>query len=376
LKRISEEVDVHVCAVTKTAAADTRARAKVRKLCRGATVFAAAGQGACPDLPHAAQVACHASPEATAFVRGVLGNGWFDLVHVEGFYLAQHLPPASPVPVLLVDQNVEFELWRQRMEHAHREADRRNAFLQYRLTRDAELRAWRAATACGAVTDDDGATMRRLSPDLDVRLLPDGADHLAPVTARVEPDDPALVMTGNFAYQPTADAAIWFCSEILPVVEARVPGAQVLLVGADPPPEVRALAGETVTVTGRVPRIEPYLDRATVVVCPLRVGGGVKVKVLEALQRGKATVTTSVGAQGLGEGARTALRVADDAAGFAAHVVELLVHSRERRALARRARSFAATLPTWADAAAALLECYGDLAGVERVAALSKAPSS
>jgi polysaccharide biosynthesis protein PslH len=95
------------------------------------------------------------------------------------------------------------------------------------------------------------------------------------------------------------------------------------------------------------------------------------VKVLEALQRGKPTVTTTVGAQGLGEAATDALRIADDASAFAAEVVELLEEPRKRRALGRAARAFAAALPTWDDAAAALLDSYEELAR-SREAVLSR----
>jgi polysaccharide biosynthesis protein PslH len=373
LKRITGEVDVHVCAVTKTYEADLRAAERTRRLGRRASLFPAAGHGACFDAAQAAQVACHASSDASAFVDAVVTNGWFDVVHVEGFYLVQHLPRRSPVPVLLVEQNVEFQLWRQRMELATGADERRRAFLQYRLTREAEIRAWRTATACAAVTDEDRSVMRRVTPEVDVTVVPDGADHLALPGHVAAADDRTVVLTGNFGYQPTSDAALWFCSKILPLLEARVPDVRVLLVGTDPPAEVRALARGNVVVTGRVPEIGPYLDQATVVVCPLRVGGGVKVKVLEALRRGKPTVTTSVGAQGLGEGASDAVRIADDAAAFAADVVELLEEPRKAHALARAARAFATTLPTWDDAATALLDCYGDLARIRR-RALSRAP--
>jgi glycosyltransferase involved in cell wall biosynthesis len=318
----------------------------------------------------AAQAACHASADASRYVEELLAHGWFDLVHVEGFYLAQHVPRACSVPVLLVEQNVEYELWRQRMEHADEETQRRALFLQYRLTRDEEVRAWRAASVCATLTDDDRRTIKRVAPELDVRVVPDGADHLAPPVAAS--DDRTVVMVGNFAYQPTADGAIWFCSEILPHLVRRVPDVRVLLVGTDPTPDVRAQAGGRVTVTGRVPRVEPYLDRAAVVVCPLRVGGGVKVKVLEALCRGKAVVTTRVGVQGLGEAAADAVVLADDIDGFAAAVAGLLQEPRRRRALGRAARSFAATLPTWDDAAAALRTTYRELtATAEREPVLS-----
>jgi glycosyltransferase involved in cell wall biosynthesis len=366
LKRLAADVDVHVCAVTKTFAEDVRAAPLVGRICHGATVFRAAGGQACSNGSQPAQVASHASSEGSTYIGGVLRGDWFDLVHVEGFYLAQHVPRHVPVPVLLVEQNVEFELWRQRMETAREERERRRFFLQYRLTREAELRAWRRATALATVTADDRATVHRVASGLEVDVVPDGIDHLKLVERLSEADDKSVVMTGNFAYQPTADAAVWFCAEILPALEARVPAVRVTLAGTDPPPEVRALARSNVTVTGRVPRIEPYLDRAAVVVCPLRIGGGIKVKILEALARGKPIVTTSIGVQGLGEDGADAVRIADEPEQFAAAVADLLERPRERRACARAARAFAATLPTWDDAAAALLARYRALVADSR----------
>ena len=96
-------------------------------------------------------------------------------------------------------------------------------------------------------------------------------------------------------------------------------------------------------------------------VTPLRVGGGIKVKMLEALSRGKAIVSTSVGVQGLGEDAHRSIEVADDAGSFAAACARLLLDHEERKPLERRALAFAATLPTWDDAAASLLDCYREL---------------
>ena len=371
LTRLARDVDIHVCAISKSHAEDLREAGSLRDVCGSVAVFEADGRGAC-NGDRAAQVACHASTEASRYVDELVANGWVDLVHVEGFYLAQHVPQACSVPTLLVEHNVEYELWRQRMQHATDEAEARALFLHYRLTRVEEARAWRAASLCAAVTEDDRRTIRRVAPEVVVRVVPDGADHLAPPSTALAAEDQSVVMVGNFANEPTADGAIWFCSEILPHLARRVPDVRVMLVGTDPTADVRALAGGRVTVTGRVPRIEPYLERAAVVVCPLRVGGGIKMKMLEALYHGKAVVTTSLGVTGLGEAAGDAVVVADDAEAFGTAVARLLEEPRKRRALGRAARSFAATLPTWDEAAAALYATYRELtAAADREPVLS-----
>jgi glycosyltransferase involved in cell wall biosynthesis len=132
-------------------------------------------------------------------------------------------------------------------------------------------------------------------------------------------------------------------------------------VGNAPPPEVCALADDRTIVTGQVDDVLPYLDAATVIVCPLRIGGGIKVKAIEALRRGKAIVSTPVGAQGLDGPARAALAIAEDDAKFASHVVSLLLDPGERGRRERRAATAARALPSWDDGAAALTAAYGEL---------------
>jgi glycosyltransferase involved in cell wall biosynthesis len=124
-------------------------------------------------------------------------------------------------------------------------------------------------------------------------VVPDAVDHLGSAPLDAVAPRPELVFVANFAYQPNVDAAFWLCREIFPRVREQVPEARALLVGNGPPQELQALACEHIFVTGRVPSVAPSLDRAAVVVCPLRVGGGIKVKMLEALCRGKAIVASS-----------------------------------------------------------------------------------
>lgn len=134
-----------------------------------------------------------------------------------------------------------------------------------------------------------------------------------------------ILLVAGFAHAPNVDAALWFVNDVLPLVEREVPDVRVSLVGSNPRPEVLALASERIEVTGYISdaRLEEFYAHARVAVAPLRFGGGVKGKVLEALCHGVPCVTTSVGMQGLA-GANSFMCVAEEPAAMAEHIVELL----------------------------------------------------
>lgn len=364
IRRAGAEFDLTLACVSKTYEEDVANASALEAYCRKVSVFPAE-QPPTGASPAPAQVLRHRCPELTEHLARAVESGCYDVVHVEGFYLMQHLPENSPLPVLLVEQNVEYALWRQRAAAAHRKRDRDAAVTEYLRTLEAETAAWARADLCAALTADDAAIMTAALPGLEVRLVPDGVDHLP---LRIDSDSPGapghvVAFAANFGYQPNVDAALYLCGEIWPRVLRRVPHARLLLVGNAPPEEVRRLGGRNnVVVTGRVPSVDPFLEKASVVVCPLRVGGGIKVKMLEAMARGKAIVTTSVGAQGLTRFAGTAFLVEDQPAGFAQAVASLLGDDDARRALETESRLAAQTLPTWDDAARALGDCYRDLA--------------
>jgi glycosyltransferase involved in cell wall biosynthesis len=369
LRRVGSRHEVDVCAVTKTYADDAAYASEVEQVCTRVSLFEAVSEDD-PDLP--LQVARHRSVPASAAVAW--GAGAYDVVHLEGFYLAQHLPRQLRTPVALTEQNVEFTLWQQRARIARGAEERRRFARQAELTRAHELTAWSRSAVCAALTEEDRELMARSLPGNAVELVPDGADHSAPSTTPTSSGDRTVVMVGNFAYEPNVDAALFLCREIAPLLTARVPGVRILLVGNAPPDTVRAAAAATgcTSVTGTVPAIEPYLDEADVVLCPLRIGGGVKVKVLEALSRGKAVVATPVAAQGLGSAGRDAMRIADAPDALATAAAELIENASSRRRLEHDAAHYARTLPCWDDAAHALERCWtmaaGEPAGVAAAA--------
>jgi polysaccharide biosynthesis protein PslH len=368
ISRLSERFDIRLVVISKTPTEDQAHSAALAPFCRTIDVLPAQAPPAevrCGEAPH--QVLRHRSAPGTRRVREIIAHDRVDLVHVEGFYLMQHVPEWVDVPVLLVEQNIEYELARQRARAGAERVAMIDSFYECLRTESAERACWRRATRLAAVTWEDRETIRSELPDKDVDVVPDGADHLPPRTRAIRPLDhetdmtPQVTLLANFAYAPNVDAARHFCEDILPALRVSVDDVRVRLVGNAPSPEVLALCKDGVTVTGYVPDVVPYLDAADVVVCPLRIGGGIKVKVIEALRRGKAIVSTSIGAQGLPPEARDALVVADDPGRFASATAALLADRRQRRRLERRATAAAEALPTWDQAARSLAALYDEL---------------
>ncbi len=352
LRRIAASVDLSVCAVSKTWAEDVRNAPALSPYCSDVRVVPA-DPHARPEPSTPFQVLRHRSRH----VRPVLEDGEYDVIHVEGFYLMQHLRSLAPRPTVLIEQNIEYQLEEQRAAHSvgtaawrhRREAER---------TRRAEQQAWHRADVVGALTEEDRAVILGAGVQR-VALVPDGISLPERNPVRTPLDAaPVLTFVGNYGYEPNVDAALYFARSVLPIVAKTVPDVRLMLVGNAPPPQIRALAGASVTVTGRVADVGDYLDAATVVVCPLRVGGGVKVKMLEALAHGKAIVTSSIGTQGLGAGIGDAVAVADSAPEMATAIVELLRDPQRRAQLEVAAAKHAVSLPTWDDAVASLLDCY------------------
>ncbi len=186
-----------------------------------------------------------------------------------------------------------------------------------------------------------------------VLVCPNGREPTA-----VLPDAPeaTVAFVATMGWAPNIDAAVWLGREIWPLVRAAVPESQLLLVGREPAPAVRALAGDHVHVTGTVSDVTPYLARSRVVVAPLRAGGGTRLKIMEALDRGRPVVATSVGCEGMDDLVGRGVVVADTAEGLADAIVSLLVDPARASVLGRTGHDAVAADHTWDAALAPLLE--------------------
>ncbi len=214
-------------------------------------------------------------------------------------------------------------------------------------------------------TDLDRTVLRQLSPTTRVDVIP----PCGPLPVQVRPtgveSEDKILFIGNFVHPPNVDAALWLVEGILPRVRMRRPKAVLQLVGAAPPDSVRRLGSAAVEINGSVPDVSPFLDAATVVVAPLRMGGGIRIKVIDALTGGKAMVATPLAAEGLGVTDGRELLVADDEQAFADAVSRVLSDAELRQSLSENARTWAVRFGEPGRVGAAFQRLYESLALAE-----------
>ena len=236
------------------------------------------------------------------------------------------------LPVIVDSVDVHFLRERRATEYAKR---RRLARLRAARTRRRELGVYARADLVLAVTEADRAEILRELPTAQVAVVPNIHVVHEAVPGFEARRANSIMFVGGFFHLPNVDGMLHFCRDVLPLVRKKLPDASLTIVGDRPPPEVRALAGEGIVVTGWVPQIEPYLDSHCVGIAPLRYGAGMKGKVGEALAAGLPMVTTSIGAEGMSlEHGRTAM-IADSPEAFASAVVQVCTNPDLHRQLSR-----------------------------------------
>ena len=292
-------------------------------------------------------------PALATRVRERLTEKW-DVVEVVEVMAAQHLPRQLPCKALLVARDcLSLRHWRaMRTERSPAEA------VRWAKIRWMERSLVRRFDRVLAIAEPDLRELQRAAPGVPIDLLPNGVDtnDFAPQPEREEAD--LVVFAGNMAYRPNVDAACWFARDVWPTIRRARPEARLVLVGRDPVAAVKALASDSIEVTGTVPRIQDVVARASVVVSPLRYGTGMKNKVLEAAAMGKAMVVSPVSLEDLSLVAERDLIVADGAGAFAQSVLELLGDSARRAELGASARQHVESNESWEAKAEILFATY------------------
>lgn len=306
-----------------------------------------------------------APPTVQALVDECLRRSRFDLVAVEDSAMsALRLP--ERVPRMLTDHEVRRA--QASLLGPRRAVARLLADLDGRRASGFQARAWGRYDLVQVFTEADAQEVRRLAPALSerVRVNPFGIRLPAPSDPLREQED-LLLFVGNFTHPPNREAAAWLVDEIMPRVWEQRRTARLRLVGSAPPPSVRALVGPGVELVADAPSVSAHFAAASVCLAPVRTGGGMRVKVLSALGRGKALVGTSLSAEGyLHRGREAPMMIADDAAGTAAAVLGLLGDPALRRRLGERARAFSEEFHSPAAWGARLDAVYEELAGLRR----------
>jgi len=345
----SEGVDVHVADRRRPPPGAARLRRQLRMAARWA-------RGGWPW-----RTVWFAAPEIQRAIDEAAAADDFDVVAIEDSAMSVFRYPAG-VPTVFT----HHEVLRPRPFDRHPGGPRNWpgwAFgeIDWRRWRRFQRRAWNRFDLIQVFSRRDADSIAALAPEAAARVRVDPFGLVLPPAADPARESPGTILfVGAFHHPPNRDAALWLAREILPAVRERAPGARLRIVGSAPPPEVRALAGEHVEVVADAPSVIPHLEEAAVVMAPVRTGGGMRMKVLQAMAAGKAVVTTTRGTEGYtGFDTEPPLAVADGEAEIAAATAVLLADDEERRRLGSRAREFAErhhSPEAWAERQTAVFE--------------------
>jgi glycosyltransferase involved in cell wall biosynthesis len=215
-----------------------------------------------------------------------------------------------------------------------------------------ERRICRMADRVVAVSEADRKALQMILPDLAVAVVPNGVDlefyRPGIVPPLAEARTHTLVFTGKMDYRPNVDAVLWFADAVLPLILAQAPDTRFYVVGQQPHERLARLAERPgITLTGRVPDTRPYIAAAGVYIVPLRIGGGTRLKVLEAMAMGQAIVSTRLGCDGFDFTDGREVLFADEPAAFAEAVLDLFRDREQAAVLGQTARAFVETHYGW-----------------------------
>ena len=286
-------------------------------------------------------------PEMQAKVLSHLGKHP-DLVYVDHLQMSQFIPDPAPCPILLDEHNIEWRIIQRFAQPGVPLYQRLFGSLEWRKLREYELSACNKAALVLTVTPND----REMLVDNGISagkvdFLPIGIDiDRLPVNLR--PESKTILSIGTMSWPPNIDAIGHFAREVYPLIKREVPEAQLTIVGSSPPPQIKALEKDpSIKVTGFVDDVRPYAEAAAVFVAPLRIGSGMRVKILEAMALGLPIVSTSVGCEGICLQPGKHALVSDPPRKLANSVIQLLRNPHMREKIGSAGRSFVESHYAW-----------------------------
>jgi glycosyltransferase involved in cell wall biosynthesis len=320
-------------------------------------------------------------PAMQRALDGVLRARRFDIVNLEFSYLGRcdlrQAPVGERPPAVFVDShNIDFDLARQ---YARTGSLGRRLYYRFnwRKLRREELGTYRDADGVYLCSEADERRLLDLVPGARTAVIPNGADveYYRPRPADPAPDDRTVLFFGLLSYVPNVDAVLHFVHDIWPRIADAHPEARCKIIGGRPPPSLLALAGPRIELTGYVSDLRPHLAAASVLVVPLRLGGGTRLKIVEGMAMGKAIVSTTLGAEGIDAVPGRDLLIEDEPGGFADAVSRLLAQRGLAARIGQAARQLAVERYAWSRAALALEGFYREVLEATRQDQRSSEPA-
>ena len=302
------------------------------------------------------------SPEMWRAIETQIAQNHYDAAHLFGGVQVYEFRHAlGPLPAVITPYESYSLYLKRSLAGCKGTTCRALTVIQLTIARRYESWMFSPYARTVVVSEADRDELLGINAALKIDVIPNGIDLDTFQLQPIEREPAALLFVGNYEYAPNVDAALRLAREILPRVQAQIPRAKLWLVGNAPTSEMQALASEAIQVTGCVPDVRPYLAQATAFVCPLRLGAGIKNKVLEALAMGCPLVATPLSVDGIAVQHEHDALIADDAA-FVDTTIRLLRDANLQRTLSQNGRKLIEAQYSWAHVADLYIQLYDVIA--------------
>jgi glycosyltransferase involved in cell wall biosynthesis len=309
-------------------------------------------------------------PAFQAALDRLLQRRSFDVIQVEHSWMMPFDFP-SDTPIVLDEHNIEYDILRRTAAVGGTLPRKLYNYVDYLKQRAEEQRYWRRVDACALTSARDEALLRGVVPDVRTAVVPNGADTEFFSPRDQAPEPGTLLFFGTINYYPNTDGLLFFLREVMPLLRRSHPRVKLVVVGSSPPPAIRRWASPDVVITGSVDDVRQYLARAQVVIAPLRIGGGTRLKILEAMAMGRPVVSTPLGAEGLAVTGGTDILIGDGAPAFAVQVGRLLDDDALAQRIGSAGRRLVEQSYDWRAAAQKLLALYRSVRHAKQASALA-----
>ncbi|MFC1863726.1 glycosyltransferase [Thermodesulfobacteriota bacterium] len=273
-------------------------------------------------------------------IEEIINEGNIDLIHVDMLHLSVYLNCFKQLPKILVNHNVEsmrLYRWFQTERNILKKAF---LGLQWLKLRKFERSAMEKFDSCVVVSEIDKELLMEMGISNKIFVVPNGTDTEFFKPSERPPVDDTVLWLGHMDVHTNKDAVLYLWREIYPILQREYSHVQIIFVGTSPPIEISAAAkhNSQIRVTGFVDDIRPYVDKAAVMVTPIRIGSGTRIKILDSMAMGKAIVSTSIGCEGLHVSDGENILIADDPKSFADKIIKVLTNPSIRINLEKNAR--------------------------------------
>lgn len=341
---------------------------ELRKICFSSEGFKLTTDGSLPLLaislfknlfsllPFVAQK--YRSREMLARIEQILLNEKIDLIHVDILPLMNYYAAINHYPVLLVEHNVESLLLRRRIRHTRNFILKLFLWTQYVKLSIFETKQIGNVDCVAAVSEEEKGILKSMNPNAHVELVPNGVDSDFFRPPAEDKAQNSIIFVGGLNWFPNLDGISYFCEQIQPIVRLHAGEFSTVIVGKE---NKGFRYANSIIQTGFVKDIRPFVNAAKVFIVPLRIGGGTRLKILDAMALGKAIVSTSIGCEGIEVKNGTHLIIENDPRRFAEAIVELLVNGQKRLTLGKNARQLVEEKYDWGVITQDLEEIYEHL---------------